>query len=190
MKGQKLHPGDYGYINYKKKRQLCIVLIWAVIIGGVIAAGWLFTGTRMNVATVVGIVLVLPAAKAAVSLFLVLGYRSGDKKQYEKIRSLTGEHSIVLADLILTRYEGSMYIPIALIRGGNIFAFAPKQKTDEAIIRQYIGESVKASGSTAVPCVDRDFNAFYQRLKKMPPVKAGPSKSDKAICTDILSRAV
>ncbi len=190
MNKKGLISGDYGYINYRKKRQLCVVLIWAVIIAAVIAAGWIITGTRMNAATVLGIVLVLPAAKAAVGLFLILGYKSGDREQFEKIRSLGEDHCILLADLVLTRYEGSMYIPIVLIRGGNIFAFAPKQKTDRAIIRQYIGESVKASGSTATPCVDQEFNRFYQRIKKMPPLKEGPSKEDEAIRTDILSRAV
>ena len=78
MKKEKLISGDYGYINARKKRQLCIVLLWALVIGAVIGAGWIITGTRLNPATVLGIVLVLPAAKAAVGLFLIISYRSGN----------------------------------------------------------------------------------------------------------------
>ena len=41
-------------------------------------------------ATVLGIVLVLPAAKAAVGLFLIIGYRSGNREDYDAIVKLAG----------------------------------------------------------------------------------------------------
>lgn len=190
MKKEKLISGDYGYINARKKRQLCIVLLWALVIGAVIGVGWIITGTRLNPATVLGIVLVLPAAKAAVGLFLIISYRSGKREDYDAIVKLAGSGCYVLADLVLTQYEGAMYIPLAVIRGGNIFAYAPKQKKTSAQIRQYLTLSVKAAGSTAVPSVDTDFQAFSQRIKKIPALKEGPSKTDEAIRRDVLSRAV
>ena len=113
-----------------------------------------------------------------------------EREDYDAIVKLAGSGCYVLADLVLTQYEGSMYIPLAVIRGGNIFAYAPKQKKTSAQIRQYLTLSVKAAGSTAVPSVDTDFQAFSQRIKKIPALKEGPSKTDEAIRRDVLSRAV
>ena len=60
-----------------------------------------------------------------------------------KIAGLVKKNGRVLADLVLTRYEGSMYVAIAVVRGKNIFAYAPKQKTEPEKIREYLKVSVR-----------------------------------------------
>lgn len=188
--GKRLSGGDYGYIDAYKKRQLVKVILWVIVISAIIAGGWIYTGTRFNVATVVGIILVLPAAKALIALILVAKYHTGSREEYEKIEGLVKKNGRVLADLVLTRYEGSMYVAIAVVRGKNIFAFAPKQKTEPEKIREYLKGSVKAAGSEATPAVYTDFQKYYEFIKKVSARENEPGKTEEKIVSDLLSRAV
>ena len=187
---KRLAPGDYGYINAHKRRQAIKVVLWAVLIAAIITGGILYTGTRFNELTIIGIVLVLPASKSLIGLIIIGRYHTGSREEYEKIRALAQKNSHVLSDLVLTRYEGSMLISIAVVHGGNIFAYVPTQKNTPEKIRAYLGESVKAAGGEASPAVYTDFTKYCDFIKKISAAKSGPGKKDDRIVSDVLSRAV
>ena len=189
-KEKKLRSGDYGYIDARKRRQLILVILWVVVIAAVEIGGWIYFGDRMNTATVVGIVLVLPAAKSLVGLVLIFPYHTGDAGEYEKICSILGDKCEVLADLVLTRYEGSMNVTIVMFHSGNIFAYVPTQKCPPDKIRQYLKQSVKAAGGTVTPVVCTDFKKYVEYAEKIAASEIKRTKKDDAVAADVLSRAV
>ena len=189
-KEKKLRSGDFGYIDAHKRRQLIKVIVWIVIIAAVVIGGWIYFGDRMNMATVVGIVLVLPAAKSLVGLVLIYPYRTGDAGEYEKICGIVGDKCQVMADLVLTRYEGSMCITMAMFHGGNIFAYVPAQKCTADKIRQYLKQSVKAAGGSATPVVCTDLKKYMEYAQNIAASEIKRTKKDDAAAADVLSRAV
>ena len=188
--GARLVSGDFGYVDARKKGLLLKLILWVAVIGAVIVGGLLYYGTRMNAVTVVGVVLVLPAAKTLTGLILVGKYRTGSREEYEKISALAAGNSRVLADLVLTRYEGSMQVAIAVIHGGNIFAYVPRQKMAPEKIKEYLSVCVKAAGSEASPAVYTDFKKYYEFIKKMSASKSVPGKTEEKLASELLSRAV
>lgn len=190
-KKARLQKGDAGYIKTAKQRQSIIVLIWVVVIGAVLIAGYMFTKSRLNAATVLGIVLVLPAAKAVVRLILLLPYTSADPEEYARVKKILPPCALIAADLILTRSEGAAtYISMAVICGGNVFAFCPGHKKTLAQIARELTESVKAGGGKASPAVFGDFQAFFMQIQKLSSKEETPSNKDEKIRRDLLSRAV
>lgn len=189
-KATKLRSGDFGYIDAHRRLQLLKVILWVVIIAAIVIGGCIYYGDRMNVVTVIGIVLVLPAAKSLVGLVLIWPYHTGDAGQYETVRQLVGDKCIIYSDLVLTRYEGSMAVSIALFHGGNIFAYVPPQKCTPDKIRQYLKQSVKAAGGDATPAVCTDFNKFLEYAKRLADSEISQTKKDAAVAADVLSRAV
>ena len=183
-------PGDYGYIQSRKKRQLIKVVIWAVIIAAVVAGGWIATGTRMNTATVAGVILVLPAARSLLSFVVVARYHTGSREEYNKIRALVKENALVVSDLVLTRYEGSMAITMAVIHGGNIAAYVPKQRTAPDKIREYLNQCKKSVSADGSVSVYTDFEKFYAFIKKMSAAKSAPGEKEERLMQDLLSRSV
>ncbi len=190
MNQKKIMKGGIGYIDQCKKNQLVKVICWAVIIAAVVGGGWLYFKTRLNMVTILGVLLVLPAAKALIALILILPYQSGDADRFNKVKETAGKAATVLSDLVLTRYEGSMAIHYAVIHGGNIFAFVPSQKTAPEKIQAYLTASVKAGGSSGVPMVFTDFEKFMTALKRVGQSPVETSKKDERIIADLLSRAV
>lgn len=190
MKQISIKSGNFGYVDAHKKWQLLKVIFWILLIGAIIAGGWIYSGTRFNVVTVVGIVLVLPAAKAVVGFIVVARYHTGSYEQFEKIYELAKGNCHVLADFVLTRYEGSMHIAIAVIHGGNIFAYVPRQKASPEKIKEYLNICVKAGQSEASPGVYTDFQKYYEFIKKVSASKSGPGKKDETIVAELLSRSV
>ena len=185
-----LLPGDYGYISAYKKRQMIKVIIWAVIIAAVITGGWIAAGTRMNSVTVIGMVLVLPAAKTLIGWIVVARYHTGSCKEYDQIMELAGKNSLVLADIVLTRYEGSMAVNIAVLHGGTVLAYVPKQKTSPEKIREYLTEIKKAAQAEGSVSVYTDFNKFYALVKKLSVSQSKPGKTEETLMKELLSRAV
>lgn len=77
MNRKKIMKGGIGYIDQCKKNQLVKVICWAVIIAAVVGGGWLYFKTRLNMVTILGILLVLPAAKALIALILICHIKAG-----------------------------------------------------------------------------------------------------------------
>lgn len=189
-KKEKLKAGEYGYIDDHKKRQLFKIILWVIAILAVVLGGWLYFGTRINLVTLIGIFLVLPAAKAVVNYAVIMRYHTGDREKYEKIKGMLNDHFMVLSDLVITRYEGSMGLEIVVIHGGNLFAYVPEQKTSVKEIRDYLAESVQYAGSEAIPSVFTDFGKFEAFIKKVSDSKTEIGKKDQLILKDLMSKAV
>ena len=69
---KKYAKGEYGYLKYKKKISLIIMLTSFLVILGVFITGIIVNGSKNNIFTVMAAVLTLPAAKFAVSYFIIL----------------------------------------------------------------------------------------------------------------------
>ena len=127
-------PGTPGYLRKKKSRLGLILILFAAVIALFLIIGYYRTGTRNNICTLIGVLLVLPAAKFVVTWLMLLPYHSIDPARYDEAAALAADADCILADLVLTRYEGRMYLPLVLVRGGHIFAAAPQQKMSRNMI--------------------------------------------------------
>lgn len=144
-----LKKGTLGYINKYKKLYGLVSLGWFLVIAAIFVTGLIvYKGDKMNMFTATAVILVLPAARLWVTWIIMLPYRSVDSSKYEHIHQLMKDKKCkVYADLVVTREEGAMYLPIVVNYDNNLFTFAPEQKKSTADIRTYLNQMIKAAGS-------------------------------------------
>ena len=83
----KIEKGTPGYLNARKIRLLLLTLLEFGIVIALLVLGYMQTGTKLNLLTVVAIVGCLPACKMLVGLITVLPYRTADQER--RLRSRT-----------------------------------------------------------------------------------------------------
>jgi len=126
-----LEKGDYGYIEkYKKRLLISIIVLGLIIILGVFFSVAVFD-TRKNLFILLPILTSLPFAKQLVSYILCADFKPLSKEEYELVNhkiSYGGSDDIVY-DISLSRYEGILFFPAAVVRNGRIiFLYTDKFK--------------------------------------------------------------
>lgn len=163
-----LNKGTYGYIVKYKKRFGLISLFWILWIAVLFTVGCLIYQTKMNIWTLFAVLFVLPAARSWVAFIVMLPYHSGDEKDYKHIqRLMEGKSARVYADLVITKYEGAMYLPIVVNFDDNFYAYAPGQKRPLSEIRSYLNQILKSAGAGTKAMVFEDYHKFEAAVIRM-----------------------
>lgn len=119
-----MEKGQHGYMNRHKRN----VLISIIVLGLFVIAGVFFTvamfDTRKTVFIVIPILVALPLAKQLVAYIMCAGFKELTKDEYAKLEKLSyfGDPSLVY-DVSISRYEGIVYFPVAVIRDGRMLFY-------------------------------------------------------------------
>ena len=119
-----MEKGQHGYMNRHKRN----VLISIIVLGLFVIAGVFFTvamfDTRKTVFIVIPILVALPLAKQLVAYIMCAGFKELTKDEYAKLEKLSyfGDPSLVY-DVSISRYEGIVYFPAAVIRDGRMLFY-------------------------------------------------------------------
>lgn len=163
----KIEKGQPGYIDAQKKKYL----IWSVAEFAVVAAlviiGYVQTGSKLNLFTVVAVVGCLPASKMLVEFITMAPHHGIVKEKYEEIE----EKAPLLMkayDLIITGSEKVMPVDAFVISGHTVCGYTSSPKTDEAVISGYLKEMLHMNQMDKVTVkVFHDYVAFLSRAEGM-----------------------
>ncbi len=162
-----IQKGEPGYIKAQKTK----FLVWAIAEFGIVIAlvvlGYMQTGSRLNLFTVVAVVGCLPAAKMLVELIALWPHQSIEPKIYREIEKkaplLTKAY-----DLVITGNEKVMPVDAFVISGHTVCGFAKSPRTDEAKLSAYLKEMLKNNHVEKVTVkVFHDYTAFLARAEGM-----------------------
>ena len=114
---KKVEKGEFGYLAYKKSRNMIKTIIAFAVVLVIFIIGFIIWKSKNNYLTLLAVVLVLPAAKFAVSYFVLISHKNCAEELNiaieEGIVSRTGAHgeieSIYLRDPDLNLIELSNY---------------------------------------------------------------------------------
>ena len=182
MEENKRIKGTYGYIDSLKRSKLVAIGIWAIFIALLLIIPSIIFKTRYNSFTIAAIVMVLPAARQVVQYLSLLPFHSGNREEYEKIRSLTeGKSWIVLAaDMVLASESGHMMLDMLFIYNGNVYGYAPAQKKSREAIEAYLTNILTEEDLIhKKPVVHENFEEFEEMVMMLAanepsaPVEAG-----------------
>ena len=147
MNKKKKHPvkGEYGYYSYEKKRRVAIVAFLFGLCLLIFFTGLIMTGTRKNLFTLVAILGVLPAAKWAVSMIMILLQRPIDPKVVEITEEIAGEltHGY---ELCVTAYEGRLALDAVVVCGNNIAAYSSAEKGKFEFMETHVRKILHGNG--------------------------------------------
>lgn len=116
-KGTKCEP---GYIHRQKRFQGVMLLVFVAVGAALFLTGYLLTGTRANVFTVLAVLMVLPAAKRVIALVVMLPRQSVGKERYDRLRETVSADVVILADYVFTSPDKIMNLDFVIIEGRDV----------------------------------------------------------------------
>ena len=101
---KKVEKGEFGYLAYKKSRNMIKTIIAFAVVLVIFIIGFIIWKSKNNYLTMLAVVLVLPAAKFAVSYFVLIPHKNCDEELKSAIEERKGELNSVY-DLVVSNKQ-------------------------------------------------------------------------------------
>lgn len=173
-----VYKGQFEYIKRKKQQRLIICLIFAAVILGILAAGYLITKTRENIFTVVAVLTVLPAAKFVVSFCMLLPYRSQVREKYD-IVCRAAKDAIVCTDMLISTEKKILPTDFVVIRDGNVCGYSSHPKFDAGYAKEYLTAMYKRNGVKPNIKLFTDEKKFLQRVSELSAMEIDEKQAER-----------
>ena len=168
--------GTYGYIRKKRVQTALVTAIMFIISLGIIITGYVTTGTKRNMLTIVGILGLLPASKSLVSLIMLLRARYASSDLYEKI-SRTDENLVSMYDMYFTSYKKNFAISHMVVNNGVILGYSEDKSFDLKACQEHLENMLKGAGHQKFTlCLSVKEDEYIEMIKKLNE-KAKDNKS-------------
>lgn len=137
MKANKKNKGEKGYLRYQKKATVLRTAALFLLSLAVFLIGFISTGKKENLLTIVAVLGCLPASRSAVNMIMVLRYHGIGEKDYQKIRPHIGACS-ALADLVFTSYEKNFEIHHMAFKGNSLIGYTADEGCDARACEKHL----------------------------------------------------
>lgn len=163
----KIEKGQPGYIKAQKTKYLIWTIGEFAVVIALVVLGYLQTGSRLNLFTVIAVVGCLPAAKMLVEFITMAPHKSIDPELYKE---LTEKAPLLtkVCDTIITGNDKVMPVEVFVISGHTVCGYTSSPKTDDVKVGRYIKEMLHNNGFDKVTVkVFHDYTAFLSRAEGM-----------------------
>lgn len=164
--------GTKNYLQTQKKYEIIRTVLYFAISLSLFIAGWVTTGSRENLLTIVAVLGCLPACKSLVEMFMYLRYNGCDETDAAQIEAHSGALT-GLYDMVFTSYEKNYVIHHLTVCGNTICGYSADPKFDEQAFYKHIQDILKKDNYREVSVkIFRDLGKYINRceqLKELPP---------------------
>lgn len=172
MFGASNYKGTRNYINSQKKIEILRTVLYFALPLGLFAIGYITTGERTNLLTVVAVVGCLPACKSMVSAIMYLKYKSCSQAAAEQIDTHMGQlHG--LYDMVFTSYKVTYFISHIVVHGNTICGYSDDKDFNEKTFLVHIEEILKLDGHKNYTVkIFTDLQKYTNRLDQLNELDA------------------
>ena len=158
--------GHQNYINTQKRYEIIKTVLFFAISASLFIAGYIATGTRKNLLSIVAILGCLPACKSAVNMIMYLRFKSAPSDIVKRIQESVGS-LYELYDNVFTTYEKTYVVYHMVFRQNNLCGLA-KEGTDISKLTAHIDEKLKVGGhkGITVKLFDKE-DKYIERLNSL-----------------------
>lgn len=175
----KMQKGRPGYIRVRKIRYLLGAIVEFAVVIALLVLGYMQTGSRLNLFTVIAVVGCLPASKMLVEFITMAPYGSVSSDIYKELEKKAPLPPRAY-DLILTSPEKVMPVSVMFFCGHTICGYAQSDRVDEAKCAGYIREMLEKNGYEKMTVkIFHDYKAFLARAEGMNNITAVEQKERK-----------
>ena len=171
------YKGAKNYINTQKKYEIIRTLLYFGISISLFVAGYIQTGRKTNLLTVVAVLGCLPAGKSAVSAIMFLRFKSCGADAAARI----GEHCqglCCLYDMVFTSYQKNYVVSHLAVRGNTVCGYSEKPDFAETEFYKHIDPILKLDGLKDVTIkVFTDLKKYTDRLEQMKALEADEDRT-------------
>ena len=163
--------GQPGYVKARKQKYLLGAVVEFAIVIAIFVTGYIQTGSRLNLLTVVAVVGCLPAAKITMA-----PYKSIEEAKYQELEE---KAPLILKayDMIITSSQKVMPLDAVVVSGHIVCGYASNPKTDEAALARHIKDILKDNHYDKMTVkIFHDYTAFLSRAEGMNNMAAVEQK--------------
>lgn len=177
----KATKGCFGYLKIQKKKEVIKTILFFGLSAAIFLMGYLSTGTKMNLLTVVAVLGCLPASKSMVSMIMYLKAGVCSQECYEQLLPYT-DGTKMLYDLYLTSYQKNFQISSAAVKNQVVCGYTEDAKCDLAAGEKHIAAMLSQSGYDNLTVkLFSDFGKFKERLIQLQSVAEKKEEKEEAI---------
>ena len=115
----KVTKGCFGYLKIQKKKEIIRTIFYFALSISIFLMGYVSTGSKLNLLTVVAVLGCLPASKSAVSMIMYIKAGQCSQECYEQLKPYT-DGTFMLYDLYLTSYQKNFQISAMAIKNNTV----------------------------------------------------------------------
>lgn len=153
------------------------------------AAGYIQTGSRGNLLSIVAVLGCLPASKSMVGAIMFFRFQSCQEHTAAEIE----QHSQGLSclyDMVFTSYKKNYAVSHLTVCGNTICGFSENSKFEEDEFNKHIGNILKMDGHKNVTVkIFTNLSRYTERMEQMKTLDAA-EKETRAVITTLKSVAL
>lgn len=175
--------GARRYLDTQKKYEILRTALYFGVSLALFAAGFLQTGSRGNLLTVVAVLGCLPASKSAVAAVMFLRFRSCAEQTASQIEAHS-QGICCLYDMVFTSYKRNYVVSHMAVRGNTVCGFSEDGKFPEGEFYRHIGDILKLDGHKNVTVkIFTSLPKYTERLDQMAVLAADGRETSAVIAT-------
>ena len=183
MFGAGSYKGTKNYINSQKKFEVLRTILYFLLPLGLFVIGYITTGKRANLLTVVAVVGCLPASKSLVGMIMYLRYKSCSKENADKIDAHIGSLR-GLYDMVFTSYKQNFAVSHLVVQGNTICGFSEQKDFPEKEFQLHLEDILKLDGHKNYTIkIFKDIRKYTDRLDQLQEIEAGNKYVDSVLET-------
>lgn len=146
---KRIIKGDRDYLKKKRTRVIVLTIIYFAAALSVFLIGYITTGSKRNLLTVVAVLGLLPACKSTVNMIMFLRAKGCS----QEVANLIEEHSgrlISMFDMYFTSYSKNFSISHMVVENKVIIGLTEDVKFDSKAFNEHIETMLKNAGHNNV----------------------------------------
>lgn len=161
------YKGTQNYLKTQRGYEIARTILYFAVSFSLFISGWITTGERTNLLTIVAILGCLPASKSAVEAIMFCRYQSLDPKIADQIQQAAGNLTS-LYDMVFTGYQNTYVVNHIVVKGNTVCGFSEKKDFDEAGFSKHMTPLLKADSFCDVNVkIFTDLKKYLERLEHM-----------------------
>lgn len=161
------YKGTRDYIRTQKVYEIIRTVLYFSISLSLFAAGYITTGNRLNLLTVVAVLGCLPASKSAVNMIMFLRYKGLSQEAAERIAPCEGELTC-LYDMVFTSYSKTFEVGHMAVKGNTVCGYSEKKDFPEKEFQAHLEPIMKADSHKNVTVkIFTDLEKYAERLGQL-----------------------
>lgn len=159
----KIKKGDYGYIHSQKIKRVLLTLGLFALPLAAFVGGYLITGTKKNLITVVAVVGCLPACRSFVGAIVMFMQKPMKESVYREIQSHAGDLTMCY-EMYLTTYEKSTFVESFAVCGNKVIGYSSRIEGSAEFVEQHVRKILKHNGYKTEVKVMTQLKPYLDRL--------------------------
>ena len=162
------HPkGSYEHAKYKRTIDIIITIFLFLLSLGLFVIGYVATGSKKNLLTIVAVLGLLPACKMVVDVIMCFRVKPVEESVREGIDASIGK-LYGLYHMYFTSYDKNFPIDHLVITSNSVIGLSSDPKFDEKMFITHLKDHMRKDGIKDITIkIFDDYNKYLNRLSEL-----------------------